>query len=373
MYDEDSAKWWYRIEKCRTPFDVQIRLSAPTEALVEQSASESRASTVDAASHSGSDAIVLHSPSAGTSPQDQLFQTQLVPPEEILSHVSAAELEAFEGDIFRIQVIQEEADRQAREAKRKARAYRKSLLAGQLNIDIADVILSSETLSTDTSAGEWSHGPGRASKRKALVNLGSSPRKRRHADDSEEESRSRPHKGVSKAKHKSKNTEQEDNDELYVVAGLLDHRINDLTGGREFDVEWKNYPGENTWEPEENLPASKIKAYFKAIRAAERGRSISRVDDRKIESPAELRQSQQLDINQQEELRIELDADHENDQSDEFYEISHIIRDGIRNGRRMFKVAWVGYPGQDTWEPEDGLPTDMLLEYLNARDAIFHT
>jgi hypothetical protein len=29
----------------------------------------------------------------------------------------------------------------------------------------------------------------------------------------------------------------------------------------------------------------------------------------------------------------------------------------------LFRVAWTGYVGQDTWEPESGLPPELVLEF----------
>ena len=50
------------------------------------------------------------------------------------------------------------------------------------------------------------------------------------------------------------------------------------------------------------------------------------------------------------------------------YKVRRITQRRTRHGRHEYRVAWVGYPGQDTWEPRDNLPDhDAELRVIDAQ------
>lgn len=52
------------------------------------------------------------------------------------------------------------------------------------------------------------------------------------------------------------------------------------------------------------------------------------------------------------------------DDYDQEYDIDALISDCLVDGVRMFEVSWKGYPGENTFQSADTLPEDMVEEYL---------
>lgn len=70
------------------------------------------------------------------------------------------------------------------------------------------------------------------------------------------------------------------------------------------------------------------------------------------------------------------DDDESGDESDEpdAYEVERIVGQRSRLGRIEYLVQWVGYEGQDTWEPEDNLDCQQKLEeFVKSKSKKQHT
>lgn len=62
-------------------------------------------------------------------------------------------------------------------------------------------------------------------------------------------------------------------------------------------------------------------------------------------------------------------SEEEGGYSEEVFEVEKLIRSRKRNGVRFFLVKWVGYPESDcTWESEEDLPMEMIMEYDGQGD-----
>lgn len=59
--------------------------------------------------------------------------------------------------------------------------------------------------------------------------------------------------------------------------------------------------------------------------------------------------------------------------SQEMYEVEEIVGMKLLDGKRMFRIKWVGYPScQNTWEPEGHLQSDLVRSYLKNQDNKKH-
>jgi len=54
----------------------------------------------------------------------------------------------------------------------------------------------------------------------------------------------------------------------------------------------------------------------------------------------------------------------------EEYELEAIVddRDNERLHRHEYRVKWTGYPGQDTWEPADNIPAEIVRDYHRTKE-----
>ena len=61
----------------------------------------------------------------------------------------------------------------------------------------------------------------------------------------------------------------------------------------------------------------------------------------------------------------EAPVDADNAQSEQEFEIEKLVAAGCdEDNARLFKVRWKGYgPHDDTWEPEEALPLDLVQEF----------
>jgi hypothetical protein len=50
------------------------------------------------------------------------------------------------------------------------------------------------------------------------------------------------------------------------------------------------------------------------------------------------------------------------DSEDELYEVERLVTSRTQQGKREYKVKWVGYP-QTTWEPAENLPEELIRDF----------
>ncbi|RUS22508.1 hypothetical protein BC938DRAFT_475240, partial [Jimgerdemannia flammicorona] len=53
------------------------------------------------------------------------------------------------------------------------------------------------------------------------------------------------------------------------------------------------------------------------------------------------------------------------------FEVQEIIGRRTRNGTLQYRVRWVGFPGQDTWKPASNLSNAQEINKLNKIKDIF--
>jgi hypothetical protein len=60
------------------------------------------------------------------------------------------------------------------------------------------------------------------------------------------------------------------------------------------------------------------------------------------------------------------------DETNDEYPVKGIVDyyAGRHDTEDLFRVEWEGYSGQDTWEPESGLPSDMVLDFHKRRPSV---
>ena len=53
-----------------------------------------------------------------------------------------------------------------------------------------------------------------------------------------------------------------------------------------------------------------------------------------------------------------------------FYEVDYITKAKIENGKKLFRVKWVGYPSsQNTWQPEEHLHENLIKAFYEEEAA----
>lgn len=69
-------------------------------------------------------------------------------------------------------------------------------------------------------------------------------------------------------------------DKVYIVEKIMDDRK--IRGKVELNIKWEGYPhSDNTWEPEENIPAGVIANYYKKKKAAEESAIKAKINETK--------------------------------------------------------------------------------------------
>ena len=69
-------------------------------------------------------------------------------------------------------------------------------------------------------------------------------------------------------------------DKVYIVEKIMDDRK--IKGKVELNIKWEGYPhSDNTWEPEENIPAGIIADYYKKKKATEESAIKAKINETK--------------------------------------------------------------------------------------------
>lgn len=502
VYQGTSGKFCYRVERHARRFTEPEQLALEQKKAADLSSArlflgqddssiEGTPDLGEGSREAGSELNAERSTSLTGTSKSEETTTFLVPPESILEHVSAAELEAFENAFVRQQNAEEEAERRAFEEERRQEMEERMRLMALAREERARM-KTAQRAAMEASAGaklpsdgellDEDADPNQKRKRKAGLQasdrLAATPwsiNAMKGAGNGEilatppasdtPKKRGRP-KGWRKghpmgyaafkavaepvsntgsssvtpapiAKARSQHSPKQlqptaDDEPEYQVERLVAVRLSrDDPSRRQFRVEWEGYPGEDTWQYEDQLPRAMVKDFDR-----QHGRSIALartgaeseekvngsmleeqdVDDIPDNDLGELQQHYpDMDekflaaILEHERLTRQQQHDRWNsasarsrtesedpqigslpeappiagaDQSlasntadtqhaDEVeYEMEAIVGDVIEHGVRFFEVEWVGYPGENTWQTEEQLPLDAVLEYLQDRGEL---
>lgn len=158
FYDDDSGPWYYKVEKRRRHYttpekeEANVALTAAAgdyltepERKIHQIIKTEDSSTTSGTSTS-------QSQSGGEEPYQRGHEYFLVPPQDILDHVSAAELEVFENNYVRRQGLEEETERQAEMERRQRVMERKRQLAAAAKAQGLAIDMKKTGLETQTAS-----------------------------------------------------------------------------------------------------------------------------------------------------------------------------------------------------------------------------
>lgn len=158
-------------------------------------------------------------------------------------------------------------------------------------------------------------------------------------------------------------------EEEYEVADIVAHKY--IGKKLYYQIRWKNYGADDdTWEPKDSLSCPEIIKKYEAANdtskdSANLGGGKGKGAKGKRGRPAS---SGKGGAKPKKAKKAESDDDEEGDPEKE-YEVQKILNvRNKKNGSREFLVHWKGWSSRfDSWEPEDNLNCEKLIEEFDAK------